>query len=80
MPILLVEDEPRYARFLREVLLAEEARDHELSCAESLGEALARLRSRPFDVVLLDLGLPDADGIEALMEVSAAAPQRPWSC
>ncbi len=75
--ILLVEDEPGYARFLREVLLAEETRDHELTVVESLAEAVTRLRGGSFEIVLLDLGLPDADGIEALTEVSAIAPATP---
>ncbi|HVV86831.1 MAG TPA: hybrid sensor histidine kinase/response regulator, partial [Kofleriaceae bacterium] len=72
--ILLVEDEPGYARFLREVLLAEETRDHEVTWVATLEDAGARLAEAPFDLVLLDLGLPDADGVEALTAVSAQAP------
>ena len=72
--ILLVEDEPGYARFLREVLLAEETRDHEVTWVGTLEDASARLAAAAFEVVLLDLGLPDADGVEALAAVSAQAP------
>ncbi len=75
--ILLVEDEPGYARFLREVLLAEETRDHTLTWAESLEDATAQLTNGSFDIVLLDLGLPDADGIEALQVVTAQSPSTP---
>lgn len=75
--ILLVEDEPGYARFLREVLREAVHDEHHVTSIGSLDQAVQLLRSEPFDIVLLDLGLPDADGTEALTAVSAAAPAVP---
>jgi signal transduction histidine kinase len=76
--VLLVEDEPGYARFLREVLAeADGAAAHALAWVGTLEDAVARLGGGAFDIVLLDLGLPDADGTEALERVSAAAPATP---
>lgn len=70
--VLLVEDDPGYARFLREILL-ESAEDYEVSAVGTIADAVARL-AEAFDIVLLDLGLPDADGTEALTAVASAAP------
>ena len=83
--VLLVEDEPEYARFLREILLEAVGDEYHVACEDTLEKALARLdadgTSPPaFDIVLLDLGLPDADGTEALSEVSARAKARPSWC
>lgn len=59
--VLIVEDEPQMRMFLRVSLAAEGHQVVEASAAEE-GLALAR-SSRP-DVVLLDLGLPDMDGMQ----------------
>lgn len=75
--VLLVEDEPDYARFLREALLEISATEYEITCAATLEEASQQVRSASFDVVLLDLGLPDADGTEALTKIVASAPALP---
>jgi signal transduction histidine kinase len=75
--VLLVEDEPGYARFLREVLAEAEGSAHELTWVASLEDALQQLANLRFDIVLLDLGLPDADGNEALLRVAATAPATP---
>jgi signal transduction histidine kinase len=75
--VLLVEDEPGYARFLREVLLEAEDDGYEAECVHSLDAALERLRAGELDIVLLDLGLPDADGTEALERVGERAPDLP---
>jgi len=40
-------------------------------------EAEKELRERAFDIVLLDLGLPDTQGLEALRRACAAAPRVP---
>lgn len=71
--ILLIEDNPGDARLIREALGA----GFSLTVAATLGPALGLLRDRTFDVVLTDLNLPDARGLEAFTRVHAEAPQLP---
>lgn len=59
--ILLVEDDPRQRDTLATVL---RSRGHQVATAGSGKEALTAARSLPVDVVLLDLGLPDIDGVD----------------
>ncbi|MGB6200869.1 MAG: EAL domain-containing protein [Candidatus Acidiferrales bacterium] len=76
--LLLVEDSPGDARLLRE-MLNDQRSSHmtELIHAESMSDAEGHLAARPFDIVLLDLGLPDAQGLSALRRARAAAPRVP---
>jgi signal transduction histidine kinase len=75
--VLIVEDDPGYARFLEEVLREVEGDGYVVSSAGTVEDALGSLGSGTFDVVLLDLGLPDADGTEALSRVYEQASQTP---
>jgi two-component system KDP operon response regulator KdpE len=59
LTLLLIEDEPAMRRFLRASLGG-----HKLLEAATGSEGLALASSRSPDVILLDLGLPDLDGIE----------------
>ncbi len=59
--ILLIEDEPQMRRFLRITLLSN---GYRLVETETGAEGLLQAASRNPDVVLLDLGLPDMDGLE----------------
>ena len=59
--ILLIEDEPQMRRFLRVTLQGHGYRLIEASTGE---EGLTEVATRNPDVVLLDLGLPDIDGLE----------------
>jgi len=59
--ILLIEDEPQMRRFLRSAL---GTADFQLIEATTVREGLAQAAGRRPDVVLLDLGLPDGDGID----------------
>jgi two-component system, OmpR family, KDP operon response regulator KdpE len=68
--VLVVDDEPPILRFLRAALPSHGFR---LAEAESAGEALAKVVALRPDVVLLDLGLPDRDGLDLLREL------RGWS-
>ncbi len=72
MKLLLVEDNPADARWVRE-LLADAGGGVELTHVESLGEALALLGERNFDVLLLDLDLPDSAGTETFASVIKAS-------
>lgn len=59
--ILLIEDEPQMRRFLRITL---QSHGYRLIEAETAQEGLMQATTRNPDVVLLDLGLPDLDGLE----------------
>ncbi|GAB3273371.1 response regulator [Kineosporia babensis] len=61
--ILLVDDEPQMIRVLRINLLA---RQYDVATATTGEEALELAREEHPDIVVLDLGLPDVDGVEVL--------------
>jgi two-component system, OmpR family, KDP operon response regulator KdpE len=67
---LIVDDEPQIRRFLRTSLSAHGYQILEASCGK---EALVRLATEQPDVVLLDLGLPDLDGLDVIHRI------REWS-
>jgi two-component system KDP operon response regulator KdpE len=64
--VLLIEDEPQMRRFLRTALTAH---DYRLVEAVTAKEGLAQAASRNPDVILLDLGLPDRDGLDVTREL-----------
>jgi two-component system KDP operon response regulator KdpE len=68
--VLLVEDQPELLRALRINL---RARQYDVLTARTGREALAVAASHPPDAVILDLGLPDIDGTEVIVEL------RRWS-
>jgi two-component system KDP operon response regulator KdpE len=59
--LLLIDDEPQIRRFLRSSLAAA---DYKLFEAETAEAGLAAARTHQPDIILLDLGLPDIDGVE----------------
>ena len=75
--VLLVEDNPADARLLREVLRDVSSRQFDLIHVERLSEALQRLDQERFDVILLDLSLPDTQGLDTLVRMRARASNRP---
>ena len=77
MKILLVEDDPDDAEFLRQCLLRKNGRPVDITRVESIADASAALHEGSFDVVLLDLHLPDATGEECVEKVQQAAPHVP---
>ncbi|MFJ6495098.1 response regulator transcription factor [Streptomyces virginiae] len=68
--VLVVDDEPQLARLL---VINLKARKYDVDCAQDGGTALAAVAACRPDVVLLDLGLPDMDGIEVIKQL------RGWS-
>ena len=62
-----MEDNPTDVLLLREALAEAASVEFVLTQAERLADGLARLREAPFDVVLLDLGLPDSSGADTLV-------------
>jgi two-component system, OmpR family, KDP operon response regulator KdpE len=61
--VLVVDDEPQIVRALRINL---RVRQYEVHTASSAGEALQIAAKHPPDLVILDLGLPDMDGVEVI--------------
>lgn len=70
MRVLVVDDD---SGVLEVVRCALEMRGHEVIGAGTAGGALAAAAAGRFDIVLLDIGLPDRSGLTALGEVAAAA-------
>jgi two-component system cell cycle sensor histidine kinase/response regulator CckA len=77
MRLLLVEDNPGDARLFREMLHELGSHDTELMHVETMSQAEKHLVKHAVDVVLLDLGLPDVQGLGAVRRVRAAAPGVP---
>jgi diguanylate cyclase len=75
--ILLVEDDPAYAELTRAMLRTTSAASVTLDHTTSVHAAVDKLAEGSYDIVLLDLGLPDAQELEALNSVVSAAPDLP---
>ena len=74
---LLVEDNPGDATLTRYYLAESLGSKVETSCVKWLRDAVRRLKHDAFDVIILDLNLPDADGLEGLRQIVAVVPQVP---
>ncbi|UCC47807.1 MAG: response regulator [Gemmatimonadota bacterium] len=75
--VLLIEDDPRDSRLVREMLGAAPGASFVVEHEESLAPGLERLVRGAVDVILLDLGLPDSDGLETFDSVHQAMPAVP---
>jgi len=67
--ILQIEDNPGDA-FLVEEMLNESCIEFKLKCAERLSAGIELSKSGSFDVILLDLGLPDSKGLDSIRKLS----------
>jgi PAS domain S-box-containing protein len=72
MNILLVEDNPVDQMFVRQSLRQVEGFDYQLNVCGSLAAALEQLAVSAFDVILLDLWLPDSEGLDTCHRLMAA--------
>ena len=76
--VLLVEDNLGDARLLREMFRDQDSPgDIQLAHVESMGDAEKYLAAHTVNVILLDLGLPDAQGLQAVLRAQAVAPRVP---
>ena len=72
--ILVVDDEASIRRTLREIL---EYEDYGVDAAVDGKEALEAIRSNAYDLVLLDVKMPELDGMEVLKAIADDAPELP---
>jgi DNA-binding NtrC family response regulator len=70
--VLIVDDEVDFAQVLSERI---EARGLEVDIVESGMDALKRIQERSYDAVILDLAMPELDGIETLKRLLAEQPE-----
>ncbi len=73
---LLIEDDPLYAQAIRGLFMAKGVA-FELEWASSLAAGLARLAQNDIDIVLLDLALPDSEGLETFSRIHRSVPELP---
>jgi PAS domain S-box-containing protein len=78
MKLLLIEDDGAYARLISEILKDPAQASVELLVAGRLDRGLEILRESVPDIVLLDLGLPDSQGLATLKTACAAYPATPF--
>jgi diguanylate cyclase (GGDEF)-like protein len=75
--ILLIEDDPTDSELIREILAENPKIAARLSCADRLSTGLQKLHETDVDVILLDLSLPDSQGMETFITARVHAPGTP---
>jgi CheY-like chemotaxis protein len=71
LSVLVTEDESEMRNVLSQWL---EHQGHKVTCARNGNEALRLLRTAAVDLLVLDILMPDGDGIEVLMELAKTKP------
>ncbi len=74
---LLVEDNPGDARLIKEALVEMGEPRLQLAWVDTLAKGLEQLAARNFDLILLDLSLPDSHGMGTVKHIENAAPATP---
>lgn len=72
MQVLVVDDEPTIRRLVEKEFASDRRR---IAAAESIKTALLCLKQQTFDVVLLDMRLPDGDGLDLLVQLQESNPE-----
>ena len=70
--ILVVDDELEMRLTLSDIL---EARGYRVACAQDGFQAIARARETAFDVVLMDIRMPEMDGVETFRRLKEVSPR-----
>jgi len=74
--ILLIEDNPGDVRLIEEMMGRAEI-EYSIRHAGTLSDGLEKLRKQTFDVILLDMNLPDSSGLASVPEIKKVAPKMP---
>jgi len=77
LKVLLVEDNPGDAHLIKRLLTKSSATKHTLDAVNRLDAGIEQCDQGSFDVVLLDLGLPDSQGFATVATMRAAVPHLP---
>ncbi|MFQ5752745.1 MAG: response regulator, partial [bacterium] len=75
--ILLIEDNPGDVRLLKETLSEVSSSTFDIAHAARLSTGLKYLTKGGFDIVLLDLSLPDGEGLDTVIKVRNEKPEIP---
>src|SRR5678816_3663964 len=75
--ILLIEDSPADALLLRDALEQDTIAFFQVTTVDHLNLGLHSLQENVFDIVLLDLGLPDSQGLDTFIQLHKAFPDTP---
>jgi len=74
--VLLVEDSPSDAKLIKHELGEDQDYSFEVIWVSRVDKAIAELKRQQFDVALLDLTLPDSDGLATFTRIHATCPQQ----
>lgn len=77
LKVLIVEDQKAIILFLKEILSKSKDRVYEIESAETISSALAKLDASDFNIILLDLNLPDSTNLETLGTINRKKPSIP---
>lgn len=75
--ILLIEDNPGDADLIREMLPSDDESEFKVHCVSRLSDAVSHLHKQQADLALLDLDLPDCQGLNTIRLTRKAAPEMP---
>jgi diguanylate cyclase (GGDEF)-like protein/PAS domain S-box-containing protein len=73
--VLLIENDPEETLLIRDMFNDQGSYAFELTCVQFMSEAEEHLKAQSVEIVLLDLGFTDPEGLEAVKRVRAAAPR-----
>jgi len=77
LKILLIEDSETDARLIREYFTSHEESQFQITVAQRLSDGFGKLKTEKFDILLLDLSLPDSAGLGTVKKVTAISPDIP---
>ncbi len=78
LKVLIIEDNPEDARHVKEILSEYKSTVYDLKYADGLSDSLKMTSENNFDIVLLDLNLPDSEGLDTISSVAAKINHLPF--